>query len=184
MKKCTKHFPHDILPEKAKNPLRLFGLLTLIIAACVAGFVIIIYVSMIKGAVNESDYVRIMEGGVPTQIRAIAFEMEKWAVHIAKDPYIKRLAQEGLQALESEGGGKGGPETDIIRHQLSDTIFLKWGMLSQDPRPKEVQILLGPELTSFLWINRPGLYGFTRNDKNTLLSESYNTLLPVSGFET
>ena len=70
MKKKRHHKYHDPVSGKTKKPVRLFGLLTLIIAACVGGFVIIIYISMVKGAVNDSDYVRIIEGGVPTQVRA------------------------------------------------------------------------------------------------------------------
>ncbi len=183
MKPGKNRDSQNLFSERPKKPLRLFGILTIIIAACVAGFVVIIYISMIRGAVNESDYVRIIEGGVPTQLRAIAFEMEQWAVHISKDTHIKQLAEKGLRALESEGGKKGGQATEIIRRQIRNRILLNWGMLSQDPRPKEIQIFLGHDMTSLIWLNRPEIYGFSRNIKETLLYESYQTLLPVSGFE-
>jgi hypothetical protein len=175
---------HDPLSSKPQRPVRLFGLLTLIIAACVFGFVIIIYISMIKGAVNDSDYVRIIEGGVPTQIRAISFEMEKWASHIARDPRVIELVRQGKQTHESGGKKPGLTSMDAIRNRLEHRIMMKWRMLAEGPRPTELQITLAPGFTNLLWMNRPGLFGLETGREDSLQGESLTMGRPVSGFET
>ena len=170
--------------EKPRKPYRLFGILTLIIAACVFGFVLIIYASMIRGAVNESDYVRIIEGGVPTQIRAVAFEMERWATVISEDPKVRHLVTKATEVMASSEAEPHGQSVDQIRKKLLHRISMRWGRLSQGPRPKDVQILIGEEFISFLQVNQPSLFGYSRKREDTLLFESYETRMPASGFET
>lgn len=184
MKKKMHDCFHDSLSRKTKRPVRLFGMLTLILAACVTGFVVIIYISMVKGAVNESDYVRIIEGGVPTQIRAISFEMEKWASHIAQDPRVIELVRQGKDFHDDGKLRQGITSIDAIRKRLEHRIMMKYRMLAEGPRPTELQVTLAPDFSYLLWMNRPELSGFSRGRENTLQNESMAVGTSVSGFET
>ncbi len=184
MKRCNKKielWPHL---EKQKKPVRLFGLLTLIIAACVIGFVIITYMSLIKGAVNEFDYKRIIEGGLPTEMRSISFEMEKWANLLANDKMIRKLIIESNDALEFEGGGRGKEKTRKLRQLLFRRMNHTWGMMSMGPRSKDVQIYLGEDFTPFMNLKQPDQFGPSRKNTGGLLEEALQSQKAVSGFET
>ncbi|WP_300462597.1 response regulator [Desulfobacula sp.] len=184
MKRCEHKFKPWPHAEKPKRPIRLFGVLTLIIAVCVFGFVIITYMSMVKGAVNEFDYVRIIEGGLPTEIRSIAFEMEHWASLLADDDRIKSLVEKSKTAYVSEEMATNGDNTRRYRQQLLDRMNHKWGWMSSGPLPMDVQIYLGTDVIPFLNIDQTGMIDSPLDEPTALLQEALVKKAAVSGFET
>lgn len=183
MKKCEHKFEAWAHTDKSKRPVRLFYLLTFIIAASVFGFVIIAYKSMIRDAVNEFDYVKIVEGGLPTEMRSIAFDMERWATILASDPGIRVLVEKSHHSFITKGGNTKGEDTGRYRQQLLNRMEKKWGRITRGPRPKNVQIYLGRNFTPFLDLNRPDNFDDLPENRTALLEESLKSGKSVNGFE-
>jgi len=184
MKKCEQKFETWSHTGKSKKPVKIFALLTIIIAACVMGFVIITYMSLVKGAVTEFDYVRIIEGGLPTEIRSIAFEMEQWASILANDHMVKTLVEKSKAAYESEEKESTKQNIQHYRQQLLRLLTNKWGRMSLGPQPKRVQIYLGQDFITLLDLNQPDQFGNIPENRTALLKEALINQEPVNGFET
>ena len=53
--------------EPVKRPIRLFALLTVIIACLCLGFSVVTYLKLVHGEFSDFEFVRLVEGRVPHQ---------------------------------------------------------------------------------------------------------------------
>ena len=168
--------------DKPKEPVRLFLLLTLIIACCVVGFIIITYVGMVGHELDSSDFVRVVEGGFPTLSHSKSLSLQKLAASIAGDPEVRKLLGAGSRIVAAEGGGPGGPEADRLRQALLDHIILRWGIDAEGTGATSVSFLLDQGRTFFLRLNRPEEYGRILPQPSGLAETALKEKRVVKGF--
>jgi signal transduction histidine kinase/DNA-binding response OmpR family regulator len=183
MQKASNAIKDKCLFDKPKRPLRMFLFLTLVVGLCVIGFIVIIYATLIKQEVEDFEYVRIIEGGLPTEIRSIAFEMERWAVHLAGNRRIRSLLVKGRAILENQGLHQE-QSIELVRSALIDLLEEDWSRINRGPYPLKVRFIIGEELYTLLRAYDPNRFGDPYLSSALLVSKVYREKRPLSGFET
>jgi hypothetical protein len=169
---------------KTKGPRRLFLLLTLFVALLDCGFVAVSYFSAVKYEVEDTAYVRLIEGGFPTLISSTAISLQHLARNLAADDQIKALLAEARQAVAEEGGSSGGFQAADVRRRLAAWIQIRWGFLIQGGMQLKVAFLIGQGDRIFLNINQPGEYGADLPLDRPLTRRVFQDREPGRAFET
>jgi len=106
------------------------------------------------------------------------------ATLFAEDSRIQELFYQGKKALEQEGGGAGGPQTDNIRKQLYKLVAAPWHEASTKFDVRQFQFHLGPGSLSFLRVHQPDKFGDSMDDLRFIIVDTNREQTPRSGFET
>ena len=176
-KYCASDCIHPI-PDRYKEPVRLFLFLTLIIAGLCFGFVFISYIAMLKHGVEQLEYVRLMESGVPTYIFQTAFKAQKEAGQIAADT---RVRDHFAFSLRSGADPEDISAWQTVLVSLRQTVSSGWGHLFQGTLPRRVHYWIRASDTLFLWSRQSGPVLSTSN-AGPLVREALESGKPVLGF--
>ena len=167
-----------------KGPRRLFIVLTLFVALLDCGFVLVAYFGSVKHEVGNTAYVRLIEGGFPTQISSTALSLQHLAQNLADDDHIKTLLAEGRSAVAEEGGPAGGFQAADIRRRLSAWIQVRWGFLIKGSMQLNVDFLIGQGDQVFLNVNHVDEFGGILLADRRLPRRVFKDRNPDRSFET
>ena len=78
---------------------------------------------------------------------------------LAHDPLVVSAVVDGVRALATEGGGRGGPVTDRYRRSLDSRLSGAWTLATERYGLRELQVHAGPEGRALLRLHAPGWYG-------------------------
>ena len=176
---CGPECPHAI-PERYKEPVRLFLFLTLIIAGLCFGFVFISYIAMIKHGVEQLEYVKLMESGVPAHIFHTAFQARKEAGRMAADPSVKNRFILWSRADSTPDPGHG---RSAALASLEQAVFSGFRHLFQGTLPRRVHFWKKQSHQSYAWAGRDGPVQ-RASRPSPLVARAMETRQPVLGFGT
>ena len=169
---------------KIKGPRRLFFMLTLFVALLDCGFVVVSYYSAVKYEVEDTAYVRLIEGGFPTQISSTALSLQHLSRNLAGDDQIRALLAEGRRAVAEEGGPGGDFQAADIRRRLAAWIQVRWGFLIQGNMQLKVAFMIGQGDEVFLKTNQPEDFGTRLPPERLLTRRVFQEEIPDRAFET
>ena len=117
-------------------------------------------------------------------LRTISTNMQQIATYVASQDRVKELFLKGKNAVEKEGGGKGGPEAQAVRQALFDYLREGWLRMSANYDVRQLHFHLGPGSLSFLRVHAPTKYGDRMDDVRYTVVNTNKYQAPTKGFET
>ncbi len=106
------------------------------------------------------------------------------ATLFSENKQIQALFLEGKQALEQEGGGKGGIKTATLRNRLYTLLEQPWNNTTKKFDIRHFHFHLGPGAMSFLRVHKPNKFGDRLDSVRFLIIDTNSDQLSKSGFET
>ena len=110
--------------------------------------------------------------------------MSLMATYIANDPRVRELFHQGVEAVNSEGGAKGGAEAAKRRAELFALVQPSWQQVTQQYKVRQLHFHMGPGSQSFLRVHKPNRFGDNMDQCRYTVVNVNQNLLPVTGFET
>lgn len=167
-----------------KKTLTVFIVFTLVIALAESVFVALNYQEQKKVFEKHlQDKIAQVRSSFEQQIQAERHQVSKLATYVASLPEIKELFFQGRQAVETEGGGAGGPAAARARDKLFSTSQSIRDLLGQGFGFLRMHFHLPGKATSFLRVHRPGKYGDQLIPFRQLLVEAHEKKTLLSGLE-
>jgi PAS domain-containing protein len=106
------------------------------------------------------------------------------ATIFASDKRIQDTFLQGKNALEKEGGSKGGTDTHKIRQLLYEMVAPAWLKATQKFDVRQLHFHLGPGSLSFLRVHKPGKFGDRMDRLRYIIVDTNREQTPRFGFET
>lgn len=119
-----------------------------------------------------------------TQLEQTYNNMLSIATYIANDERIQQTFLLGKQAVEAEGGGKGGESAATYRRQLQGLVANNWQKVQQNFDTRQLHFHLGPGSTSFLRVHKPMKFGDNMDNVRFTVVDVNKLHKPAVGFET
>jgi len=167
--------------DRHARPVRPFLFMILLTAVLVGGFILVIYIALVKDEVSNMEYVRFVEGGFPTLMHSTALGLHRAAIHLSEDAGVQDLLSQAVKALAADDGGA---EAARIRKELMDHMDYLWGVFIQGQRPMRVQFHVGKKGLTFLRLHRPEYFGDPPPGPDSLVGRVLQTGQPEYGLES
>ena len=103
---------------------------------------------------------------------------------MANTPLYQQLFLKGKQAVESEGGGAGGPKSKVARDALYAAVEKNWHQFSAKFQARQLHFHLGPGSTSFLRVHKPPKFGDNMDNIRHTIVDTNVLQKSIMGFET
>lgn len=117
-------------------------------------------------------------------LRDQGLHMQQFATYLANQPEIRDLFLAGKQAVEREGGGRGGEEAMRIRQELFDMVSPGWQKVTGNYQVRQLHFHLGPRDISFLRVHKPGKFGDDLSTIRHTITHAIEENRPTHGFES
>lgn len=109
--------------------------------------------------------------------------MSQLATFLAGAPDLRKLFEQGVEAVEQEGGGPGGMESARLRGLLYDSVAPSWARMTEEYQVRQLHFHLGPGSTSFLRVHKPKKFGDNMDDIRHMVVDVNRDGQPRQGFE-
>ncbi len=109
--------------------------------------------------------------------------MSQLATFLAGAPDLRNLFEQGVEAVEQEGGGPGGVESARLRGLLYDSVAPSWARMTEEYQVRQLHFHLGPGSTSFLRVHKPKKFGDNMDDVRHMVVDVNRDSQPRQGFE-
>ncbi|MCG7982632.1 MAG: ATP-binding protein [Candidatus Thiodiazotropha lotti] len=163
---------------------RLFLLISLFILVTDSFFVWLNYISS-RDAMYESLQDELSEAGSAFNISLDSNMdmLQQTALFVASDKRVQDLFLAGKLAVESEGGGAGGSESDRIRQQLYELLEPGWSEMRKQFNLRQLHFHLAPGARSFLRVHQREKYGDRLDDIRHTVVDANQLQRTTRGFE-
>nr|CRH07331.1 Putative histidine kinase with response regulator receptor domain [Candidatus Magnetococcus massalia] len=171
--------------NKKLTSRHLFISISIVIALVDAGFVWLNYTA--DRAVLQQNLARKADSYRNTfgmSLKSTTSHMQQLATMVSHMPQVRQLFTQGQQAVEEEGGGKGGPKADAIRQELLQFLQPSWRAMQQAHGIRQLHFHLGPADTSFLRVHKPNKFGDDLSTIRHTIVFSNRYMKPARGFES
>ncbi len=177
--------PLPALPGLPRRGSRIFLVLSLTIAVLDGSFV------LVNTALTRRTFHAEVAAEGESMLRAFRMSNEQVTASmrmvgtlLAGDGTIQQLMWEARDAIQAEGGGKGGPRAAAVREALLSKVGDAWNNVQRGFGTRQLHFHLGPEALSFLRVHAPHKYGDTLKGVRHTIVHAARTRTPVSGFES
>ncbi|MET0038325.1 MAG: ATP-binding protein [Candidatus Thiodiazotropha lotti] len=109
--------------------------------------------------------------------------LQQTALFVASDKRVQDLFLAGKLAVESEGGGAGGSESDRIRQQLYELLEPGWSEMRKQFNLRQLHFHLAPGARSFLRVHQREKYGDRLDDIRHTVVDANQLQRTTRGFE-
>ncbi|MCD8513889.1 MAG: hypothetical protein LRY63_11695 [Nitrincola sp.] len=106
------------------------------------------------------------------------------ATLLAENTRVQTLFYQGQQAFIREAGDSNGAETTYWRSALLQYMASRWQLMQSEFGMRQLQFHLVPEVTSFLRVHQPDLFGDSLRGIRPIVEDVLLDQHPRSGFET
>ncbi|MCG8489377.1 MAG: ATP-binding protein [Chromatiales bacterium] len=163
---------------------RLFLLISLFILVSDSFFVWLNYISS-RDAMYESLQDELSEAGSAFKISLDGNMdmLEQTALFVASDKRVQELFLLGKRAVESEGGGAGGIESDRIRQQLYELLEPGWSEMRRQFNVRQLHFHLAPGALSYLRVHHREKFGDRLDDIRHTVVDANQLQRMTRGFE-
>lgn len=110
--------------------------------------------------------------------------MTQIATQLAAREDLSQLFLQGMKAVQREGGGAGGEESQQIRQALFNKLKAEWSVMSEKFMIRQIHYHLGPDSLSFLRVHMPEKFGDQLKDVRHTVVDTNQQQKPHTGFET
>ncbi|MEW8497064.1 MAG: cache domain-containing protein, partial [Candidatus Thiodiazotropha taylori] len=163
---------------------RLFLLISLFILVTDSFFVWLNYISS-RDAMYESLQDELSEAGSAFNI-SLDSNMDmlvQTALFVASDKRVQDLFLAGKRAVESEGGGAGGEDSEQIRQQLYELLEPGWSEMRKQFNVRQLHFHLTPGALSFLRVHQREKYGDRLDEIRHTVVDANQLQRTTRGFE-
>jgi PAS domain S-box-containing protein len=101
------------------------------------------------------------QGAYELVYRATLTSLMQIGEMVSRDELVHRQLTAASRVWAEEGHGKGGPRTAALRQSIMNDVASGWMLLKRDYSIRQMHFHLGPEITSFLRMHKPGEFGDT-----------------------
>jgi hypothetical protein len=113
-----------------------------------------------------------------------AINMQQVATLLSKDPRLQTLFLKGREAVEAEGGGKGGNQATAIRKEMLSLLNAGWQEIRTNYDIRQIHFHLAPGDTSFLRVHAPHKFGDDLSEIRNTIVHANTKRIPTKGFES
>lgn len=127
---------------------------------------------------------RTLESGFDMLMEQTFHNMLSIASFIASEDDVREILSDGADALQAEGGGRGGPETARLRALLLEKVGLRWTSMQDQYLVRQLHFHFHPGAISFLRVHSPKKFGDSLQDIRFTVVDAARENKAISGFET
>lgn len=125
-----------------------------------------------------------LRAGFEVAYAATLSNMLQMATFIANDPDVQQEFLASKLAVEKEGGGAGGIESQRARQALLEEVGPAWQRMTEKFDVRQLHFHLGPGSLSFLRVHKPNKFGDRMDNVRYTIVDTNAQRTPRSGFET
>lgn len=173
------------MTAKQKANVYLFILVSIAILITGSCFIVINYFGDWKHLrQGEQQRAQDVEKAFRLALDTTATNIQQIATMVANDPHIQELFLQAKEAIDKEGGGKGGAESARLRQELYNHLKTSWKEMTARYDARQLHFHFGPGSLSFLRVHKPDTFGDTMHDIRFIVADANEKKLPTKGFET